>query len=290
MHNIYQKLSAVRSLEETFERIGEDIPKLDDHIPLSEPLAEGRYRRSPRKTRTHKTTSTQRRVWRRAKKRPGSKAKARKRLRKPMVKKRSKLLMQWRNRRSIPQRPAGRGGRVRLTLVTGTDRVANLFEEVQELVTGIEKTNQEEMIRSYANAALIADKLSSDFLEMAEAISSEIKDRDATEDESDAIQGLAGLSEEFEGLAEEAAQCAEKLQECVEQKVFAEEVNEDEVEEHFKELLRAVLDGCEIRESLTEEDEDDDEDEDDMKSKSKEKCDDKEKKKEESAGEARSQA
>lgn len=260
MQNLSYRIRAVKTLEEDFDRMGIDQEEVltEEVGSLSEPLCEKRFRRTPKKTRTTRTTATQRRDWRRKKRLPRAKTKAKKRLRKPMVKKRQKLLSQWKERRNIPKKPAGRGGRIRLSLAASNNqRVANLMEEVQEIVTSIESNNQEEVIKAYANAALVADSLADKFLAMGEAIAEAVDDENISEEESSAIEGLADLSEQFEAVAEEAAESAEALFECAEKGVFNEEVETDKVEEHFKGLMGKVLDGCDIYSSLTEDEGDD---------------------------------
>jgi hypothetical protein len=259
VQNISHKIASVQPLEKDFAQIGLDKGSMcnDDVGSLSEPLMEKKYRRTPKKTRTKRTTATDRREWRRKKRLPKAKTKARKRLRKPMVKKRQKLLMKWKERRNIPKKPAGRAGRIRLSLAAGKNgRAANLMEEVQEIVTSIESTQQEEVIKAYAQQALVADELSEKFLAMAEAIAEAVDQDDISEEEASAIEGLAELSEQFDGVANEAADSAEALYECAQQGAFHEEVELDKVEEHFKGLMSMVLDGCDIYASLTEDDED----------------------------------
>lgn len=246
MQTIRWKLANIKPIEENIENLGLGTEGEDDS------LEEGRFRRTPKRTRTTKTTATTRRKWRREKRKPRSKALAKRRGRKPRTKKRVKLLRQWRNRRNIPKRPVGRGGRVRLSLSAGNERVANLMEEVSELVSNIERDNQTEMIKAFANAALVAESLSGKFIDMAEAIADEVDEDDVTEDEINAVEGLAGLAEQFDSLAKDAADYAEALDECVSEGIFNEEVNVDVVEEDFREMMKAVLDGCDIYAALSE--------------------------------------
>jgi len=133
--------------------------------------------------------------------------------------------------------------------MASSERVASLMEDVKNIVSGIQTTSQVEMVQSYAQMALTADSISERFCAMAETIVEEVEELD--EEGQEAVEGLLALSEHFEAMSEEAAESAEALQECVEQGIF-EEVNVDQVTEHFKGLMTDLLDGCDIYAGLTE--------------------------------------
>lgn len=257
-----ERALSFRSLNEDADLFRETEGSPDD-FEIVDSLDEGRFRRAPRRTTTHRTTSSQRRKWRLMKRRPKAKNLSRKLRRKPASKRRSKILRAWRSRRHIPKRAVGRGGRIRGSLMAGIDQVANLMESANQIVQGIDQTEQLQMVESYAQLALASEQLSEDFCDYLEAFA-EIVESEQIElgpEDREMLETVAALVQDYTEIAEDAASSAERLMEYVNGGVFAESVDQTILAEDFGELLELVTEGVDILSSLVEEDEDaDDED------------------------------
>ena len=247
--SMVRSLEGLTTLEEDLQEIGlSEVEEINTPSEADADLSEDKFRRTPKKTKSQKTTSSQRRKWKLAKRRPKAKAQARKRLRKPLTKRRAKMREKFKAKRKIPKRPPGRGGRVIYRMYQGMDRVSNLVEEVADLVGSLDEASQTEIIKAYANSAVVAEMLGERFLIMAHAIS---EDAESDEDLQIAAE-LADLSEAFDSIAEDAAESAEVLFEMHEEGSLSESMDTDAVEENFKEVMQAVLEGLEIYTDLTE--------------------------------------
>jgi hypothetical protein len=131
------------------------------------------------------------------------------------------------------------------------DRVSNLVEEVADLVGSLDEASQTEIIKAFANSAVVAEMLGERFLIMAQAIA---EDTDSDEDAQIASE-LADLSETFDVIAEDSAESAEVLFEMHQDGKLSESLDTEAVEENFKGVMQAVLEGLEIYADLTEDEE-----------------------------------
>ncbi len=171
-------------------------------------------------------------------------------------KSRKGLVSKYKAHRQAPKRQIRNYG---IPLVQGTDRVSNLIEEVQTLVESIESSSQADVVKAFANAAIVADILSSRFTAMAESLvnSPDIDDPDI----EDVARGLVGLAEQFSALAEDAADSAEGLRDALAEGLFESEIDEEALEAHYRDLMSGLLDGLDVYSDLTEADTDDDDEE-----------------------------
>lgn len=136
----------------------------------------------------------------------------------------------------------------RLSLKMGLDRVASMLEDVQEIVTAIDGDAKQETIKSFANLALIANKLSESFAFACANVE--------LHDEDDEEIDLCGGAKHFESLAAGAADLAEALQASMQEgKEF--EGTEEEIAETFSVMLNDVLEGLDLFSDLSEEEETD---------------------------------
>ncbi len=131
----------------------------------------------------------------------------------------------------------------RLSLRTGLDHVSNLIEDVNRIISGIEGRKDRELVRGYANMALVADTFARRFEQFGQ--------EEEMDDFDDLVEGLAEM-------AKDAADMAERLN--------AGSIRANaEIEEAFKADLKDLVDAAELYSDLTEEDgdsEDEDEEED----------------------------
>lgn len=142
----------------------------------------------------------------------------------------------------------------RLSLKTGLDRVSNMLEEVQEIVSAIDSNERQETIKSFANLALIANTLAENYAYACENFE--------VEDENDEELDLCGGAEHFEALADSAANLAEALNKSVQEGTEFEGTSE-EVAETFSVMLADVLEGLDLFADLTEDEVDEDAEETD---------------------------
>ena len=155
--------------------------------------------------------------------------------RKPRSKKLAQKRAIFKKRRGIE---VGAKKRVQMS---GMDRVANLIEDVQDILSQVGGRQDQEVVRGFANLALIADSLKEAFQAFGEEL-----------DEADLLE----LSQEFAEIAEDYADFAEAV-------AAGEEDVDDELIEMFQEDLEDVMQGLELYDDMVEDDEDDDEDDDD---------------------------
>lgn len=136
--------------------------------------------------------------------------------------------------------PKGR----RVSLKQGLDRISSMLEEVQEIVTAIDGNERQETIKSFANLALIANKLAESFAFTC----ANVEVRDENDEELD----LCGGAKHFEGLAETAATLAEQLQASMQEGAAAFEGSNEEIAETFSVMLNDVLEGLDVFADLAE--------------------------------------
>lgn len=124
----------------------------------------------------------------------------------------------------------------------GLDRVSQLIEEVGGILGDMAQDESSDVVKGFANVAMISDILTRVFTEWAK------EDNDLELSEAAEVLGK---------LAEDASDSAEELDEAVR---LDEEVDGDLIEQDFQKMMSVLLDGLEILADLEEED-DDDEDE-----------------------------
>lgn len=155
---------------------------------------------------------------------------------KASTKRRIKKRLAFKKRRGI------KGGTNKIVRMDSIGRVANLIEEVQGIVSGIAGRQDRELVKGFANMALIADTLAERFSGVAEEVDDEGKEQ------------LSGLAAAFAELAEDAAAVAEGLD--------GGHVEADgDLEEMFRSDMEDLLDGLELYDEMTEEDDGDGDDE-----------------------------
>jgi hypothetical protein len=144
----------------------------------------------------------------------------------------------------------------------GLDRVSQLIEEVGGILGEMAHDDSDDVVKGFANVAMIADILTRVFTEWAK------EDNDLELSEAAEVLGK---------LAEDAGDSAEELDEAVR---LDEEVDGDLIEQDFQKMMSVLLDGLEILADLEEEDDDTDDDDEENKDKypSSEKKEKKEKK------------
>lgn len=129
----------------------------------------------------------------------------------------------------------------------GTNAVANLAEEIQNLVGEIHTSGQKDVITSFAYAALTADQLEDRFMALAEWFHDNAEDRE----DLGMARDLAEMSEQFQAIAEDAAECAEALKGALVEGTDEEDIDMDKVEGHFREMMDAVFEGLDLYAVLT---------------------------------------
>lgn len=123
----------------------------------------------------------------------------------------------------------------------GLDRVSQLIEEVGGILGEMAHDDSDDVVKGFANVAMIADILTRVFTEWAK------EDNDLELSEAAEVLGK---------LAEDAGDSAEELDEAVR---LDEEVDGDLIEQDFQKMMSVLLDGLEILADLEEEDDEDDE-------------------------------
>lgn len=137
--------------------------------------------------------------------------------------------------------PKGR----RISLRNGLDQVANMIEDVQNIVKGLEETAQKDAVQGFAQVALIGHELAEQFGAACQA-NLEVVDEDGEQ------LDFCALAEHFEELSESAAEVASGLNEAMTEGVDL-GITDEDVTEDFNEMLGAVLEGLEIFDALTSE-------------------------------------
>lgn len=117
----------------------------------------------------------------------------------------------------------------------GTENpIANLIEEVQDIVSSLDTAKNTDAIKSFANIAIIADMLSNQFNEWSENLDESYSDQDT-------YDTLAEYAESLADLAEAAAEVASSLKEGL-----TIESEETSLEDLFKEYMADMLEGMEV--------------------------------------------
>jgi hypothetical protein len=135
-----------------------------------------------------------------------------------------------------------------------TQEAEELASEVDALLANFEESENNEIVRSFAYTAVVADVLSERFAEIAEALA---QDEDVDEE---MLEGFQGLSEEFSALAEDAAGKAESLSATLQEGAF-DEVDVSVVESDFHEMMSALLDGLDVYGDVVEADDEEEDSE-----------------------------
>jgi hypothetical protein len=148
------------------------------------------------------------------------KLKRKKKMRKPVVRRRAKLL----RKRAAKRRHEG----------TESSPIANLIEEVADIVASIESAPKTDAIKSFANIAIISDLLANTFNEWSENLTEETSDQETFDTLVDAAESLADL-------AEAAAEIATALKEGSDI-----DGDEGELETLFKEYMEDLLEGMDL--------------------------------------------
>jgi hypothetical protein len=227
----------ITSLEEDFRAIG-ILPKEEEKPAESEEDLQEAGMRKRRKagkggmTRVQKGTSAKRREWKLAKRKAGAKAAARKWRRSAAGKKSKRLAKKYRKDSNAT-----------------SDRIANLLEDVQDIISTVDDEAIENAVKSFANVAIISEMLARVF----EAVKDEFEEEDAQE--------LGEAAEFFGELAEEAASIATMLNEGVDEDTPEDEIpTYEDIEARFQEHMEALIDGLELYADLTEDEEGEEED------------------------------
>jgi len=131
----------------------------------------------------------------------------------------------------------------RISLRMGLDKVSNLIEEVSEIVDAIDGDAKQETVKTFANIALIANKLAENYAYACENL--EVSDEEGEE------LDLCGAAEHFESLAADSADLAEALHKSVTEGTEFEGTSE-EVSETFSSMLSDVLEGLDVFADLSE--------------------------------------
>jgi hypothetical protein len=149
-----------------------------------------------------------------------------KKMRKPMNRKRAKIL------RKKSQKRRGEG----------TETIANLIEDVQGIIGSLD-FNSTDAVKSFANIAIISDMLSTTFNEW----SGDLNEAALEEGDEEFIANLTGYSESLADLAEAAAEIATALKDgdMVEGGVEA-------LEAIFKEYMSDMLEGMDSYNEMAE--------------------------------------
>lgn len=137
-----------------------------------------------------------------------------------------------------------RGKRIQ---TSGVDRVADLVEDVKDILASISGKDQKEVVKGFANLALAADALGKNLKLAAQDLGE---------------GALLDLGVSYDEMAEQAAEIATALSE-------GEDIDADELEEMFRDSMEDLLEGMEIYDEACGEphdDEMDDDEEDDEES------------------------
>lgn len=119
--------------------------------------------------------------------------------------------------------------------------IANLIEEVADIVSSIDTAQTGDAVKSFANIAIISDMLSNTFVEWSNNLDESYSDQETYDALADAAESLADL-------AEAAAEIATALKEGAQ---VGEE--EGELEALFKEYMEDLLAGMDLyNEAITE--------------------------------------
>ena len=195
--------------------------------------------------RTKRANSTQRRMWRKAKKKPKAKMAARKHNRKSSVQR-----MRKKHLKKATALRHGGAARAHTRLQFSNDTVSNMLESSQRILSSLDEEKSGNAIKAFAHMAILAEMLKRSLAYIAE----DIHNQDADEDVSD----LLNAAEVYAKIAEEAATIAKALKEG------DDSVDEEGMADYFRESMAEVMNGLEFYSSITEEeDEDDDSDSDD---------------------------
>lgn len=152
-------------------------------------------------------------------------------------KKHAGLVSKWRKRFGLEDSPAA-------------SRIANILEDVQEIISTVDEDNVENAVKSFANVAIISEMLSRVF----EAVKADFEDEEGAKE-------LGEAAEFFGELAEEAAGLATLLHEGVDEDTPEDEIpSYEDIEARFQEHMDALIEGLELYADLTEEDDSDDAD------------------------------
>jgi hypothetical protein len=170
-----------------------------------------------------KTKMKGKRYWRKMKNK--MKLKRKQKMRKPMARKRAKIL----RKRASARRHEG----------SENSPIANLIEEVADIVASIESAPKTDAIKSFANIAIISDLLANTFNEWSENLTEETSDQETFDTLVEAAESLADL-------AEAAAEIATALKEGNEL-----EGDAGELEAIFKEYMEDLLEGMDLYNEAT---------------------------------------
>ena len=230
--------SMTETREETDINEDDDVVDEDEDEDEEEGVEEAlRLKRRPKKSAAVRKALKRARVKYYKSHKGVEKKRSRKYAKSARGKKRSKMRAAfWGKRKGSQGKPGMR--------LAGLDKVANMVEEVAGIISTIGERQDREMIKGFANIALIADTIAKGFQSMGEDI-----------EEPEMVK----LGESFAEMAEDAATIAEGLD--------AQEIEiDEEVEAAFKADMEDLLDGLEVYADLTDiaESTDDDEDEDDL--------------------------
>lgn len=213
----------ITTLEEDFKKIGLIKESVDADDSVEEAKRVKVALRGGKKMRQQRTSAEERRMAKKYRRSAGGKKAARiraRRMKKPSMQRRMKRL-------------AAKATRL------GTR---------QESVETLESYDRSEVLKSFANAAIIAEKLSKFFESYVDSM-----DIDATiEEQADLLADIAAVCED---VAETLAEMATAIHEGKDGEGFP---------AIFNESMDFVLDAVDLYESLNEEEEDEDEDESEM--------------------------
>jgi hypothetical protein len=131
-----------------------------------------------------------------------------------------------------------RGKRIQ---TSGVDRVADLVEDVKDILASISGKDQKEVVKGFANLALAADALGKNLKLAAQDLGE---------------GALLDLGVSYDEMAEQAAEIATALSE-------GEDIDADELEEMFRDSMEDLLEGMEIYDEACGEPDDDDDMDDD---------------------------
>lgn len=211
----------------------------DTQSETDEPIAEVSMKR------TKKANSTQRRMWRKAKRKPKAKMSARKHNRKSSVQR-----MRKKHQKKSDALHHGNAARAHTRLQFSNDTVSNMLESSQQILSSLDEEKSGNAIKAFAHMAILAEMLKRSLGRIAE----DLHKADEDEDVSD----LLNAAEFYETIAEEAATIAKALKEG------EDEIDEDGMADYFRANMAEVMNGLEFYSSITEDDDsDDDEDDDD---------------------------
>jgi len=212
--------------EDEDKQVSEGVESSEDDEGLDEAL---------KLKRRQKKSAALRRALKRARHKEYLQNKGTEKLRSRKYSKTSRGKKRAKQRASFWRKHSGQAGKPQFRLA-GLERVANMVEEVGNIVGTIGERKDTEIVRGFANVALIADIMSRGF----QAIG-----KDVDEEE------LVKLGEAFADMAEDAASIAEGLD-------AGDLEIDEEVEAAFKADMDDLLNGLELYADLTEDDEEED--------------------------------